>query len=59
MIPTLWARSYIRDLERGDTLDGGSQQSRRKQSINKKRILEAGLRYNLMSSQTSMVAVDV
>lgn len=58
VISTLWARSYIRELEHDDDLlDGGSRQSQRKQSANAKRILETGLRYNLMSSQTSMVAV--
>jgi Ca-activated chloride channel homolog len=58
LIPTLWARSYIRYLENAPSLDGGSRQIKRKDEVQKRKILETGLRYNLMSSQTSMVAVD-
>jgi len=59
LIATLWARSYIRELERDEGLDRGSRQINRKEETQKRRIIETGLRYNLMSSQTSMVAVDL
>ena len=59
LIATLWARSYIRELERDAGLDRGSRQTNRKQDQRKANLIETALRYNLMSSQTSMVAVDL
>jgi len=58
-VATLWARSYIRELESDEGLDRGSRQTHRKEDQRKANIIETALRYNLMSSQTSMVAVDL
>ena len=58
LIPTLWARNYIRDLEDGAGLEGSSRQISRKAEGVKKILVEIGTRYQLVSSETSFVAVE-
>jgi Ca-activated chloride channel homolog len=61
MIATLAARAAIRDLEEGTAAAqrGGSQQRERKQHSVDKAILDLALEYGLLSSRTSMVAVEI
>ena len=62
LIGALAARAEIRDLEEGTSrlhAEGGSQQRRRRDSRVGKAIRELGERYQLASSQTSFVAVEV
>ena len=57
-IPILWARERIRELDDLDTR-GGSQQRREGESeARRKKLVELGTRYGLMSSATSYVAVE-
>jgi Ca-activated chloride channel family protein len=58
LIATIWARNYIRDLERDFNLGRGSQQSQRKSEKTHKEMIRIGIRYHLMSSVTSFVAVE-
>ena len=57
-IPVLWARERIRELEDGEARRGSAQ--RRPESADRKRdaIVELGVRYGLMSSETSYVAIE-
>ncbi len=57
-IPVLMARKAIQELEEGRGAERGSSQQNRKQSAGRARILELALRYQLMSSATSFVAVE-
>ncbi len=58
-IPALWARETIRDLERGIESRRGSAQNRSAQTERRRRrLIELGRRYGLMSSATSYVAVE-
>ncbi len=57
-IPTLWAREAIRDLERGIEPRRGSRQQRPEaEERRRRRLLELGRRYGLISSAASYVAV--
>jgi len=58
VIPTLWARNHIRDLESGIELRSGSRQTHRKAASLKKALVEIGKRFHLVSSETSFVAVE-
>jgi len=58
LIPTLWARNHIRDLESGIELKGGSRQTHRKAASLKKTLVKIGKRFHLVSSETSFVAVE-
>jgi Ca-activated chloride channel family protein len=57
-IPVLMARKAIQELEEGRGVERGSAQQNRKQNATRTRILELALRYQLMSSATSFVAVE-
>ncbi|MEI6127301.1 MAG: hypothetical protein WCQ99_12195, partial [Pseudomonadota bacterium] len=56
MIPTLWAKNAVRDMETGS--EKGSQQKGRKAMALKKRIVELSTRYRILSSETSFVAIE-
>jgi hypothetical protein len=58
-IPLLWARSYLRDLEYGALLDGGSRHTNRRSKALKEKLLETAMRYGLVSSETSLVAIEM
>lgn len=58
LVTTIWAKNYIRDLEGGSFLGRGSRQGQRKADKARQEMVEAGLRYHLMSSVTSFVAVE-
>ena len=59
LIPTLWARHAIRQLEDARAPRRGSNQRRTGQEDRKRAsIVELGVRYGLMSSATSYVAVE-
>lgn len=66
-IPTLWARERIRVLEESGTRTGSSQRDgegadkRRRESDEARRakLVELGVRYQLLTSATSFVAVQV
>jgi len=58
LIPTLWARNHIRDLESGIELEGGSRQTHRKAASLKNTLVEIGKRFHLVSSETSFVAIE-
>jgi Ca-activated chloride channel family protein len=57
-VPVLMARRAIQELEEAPAALPGSNQVARKAQTNKARILELALRYQLMSSQTSFIAVE-
>ena len=57
-IPTLWAKNHIRDIEQGLDLNRGSRQIARKASAQKKNLIDVAVRYQLMSSATSFVAIE-
>jgi Ca-activated chloride channel homolog len=59
-IPTLWARQRIRDLEAGHgaPVRGSNQGRRTKEDRTSVLLMELGVRYGLMSSATSYVAVE-
>ncbi len=56
MIPLLWAKHAVRDLETGT--DAGSRQKARNTVRRKEKIIELAKRYQLLSSETSFVAVE-
>jgi Ca-activated chloride channel family protein len=59
-IPRLWARNLLRDLEDGEGAPRGSSQRRGGQVDRKKeRLIELGVKYGLVSSATSYVAVEL
>ena len=59
LIPTLWARHAIQQLEDAQPPRRGSNQGRGQREDRKRAsIIELGLRYGLMSSATSYVAVE-
>jgi len=57
-IPVLMARKAIQELEEGRGAARGSAQTNRKENAQRTRILELALRYQLMSSATSFVAIE-
>jgi len=57
-VPVLMARRAIQELEEGRGGSRGSNQENRKQKTVQSRVLELALRYQLMSSQTSFVAIE-
>ena len=58
-VPTLWAREAIRDLERGVEPRRGSRQRRPEaEERRRRRLVELGRRYGLISSAASYVAVE-
>lgn len=57
-VPVLMARRAIQELEEGRGASRGSNQENRKQKTVQSRVLELALRYQLMSSQTSFVAIE-
>ncbi len=57
-IPVLMARKAIQELEEGLAAHSGSAQANRKKNTKEARILELALRYQIMSSATSFVAVE-
>jgi len=58
-IPVLLAREAIRDLEEGRAAAArGSRQRARKERSTADRVAELALRYGLMSSETSFVAIE-
>ncbi|HLX61619.1 MAG TPA: VIT domain-containing protein [Planctomycetota bacterium] len=57
-IPVLMARRAIQELEEGGGVAGGSAQADRKVKSTKAKVLELALRYQIMSSETSFVAVE-
>jgi Ca-activated chloride channel family protein len=57
-IPVLMARKAIQELEEGRGAARGSAQANRKENVQRTRILELALRYQLISSATSFVAVE-
>jgi len=57
-IPVLMARKAIQELEEGRGMVRGSAQQNRKEKAVRARILELALRYQLMSSATSFVAIE-
>jgi Ca-activated chloride channel homolog len=57
LVPTLWARQRIDELEQ-DRSARGSNQSRGKSDRKVGRIVDLALAYNLMSAHTSFVAVE-
>lgn len=59
LVPILWARQRIRDLETGAGGRRGSAQKRdSKERRQRQEIVDLGYRYGLMSSATSYVAVE-
>lgn len=58
LVPTLWAKNYIRDLDTDSAASKGSRQTHRKQGAIKARLVEIAKRYNIASSETSFVAVE-
>ena len=61
MVPLLMARAAIRELEEGRGIEArrfGSQQRARKAQGVDAQVLELALRYQLLSSQTSFVAIE-
>ncbi|MFC1559064.1 VIT domain-containing protein [Gemmatimonadota bacterium] len=60
IIPRLWARNRIRELEEGTTRGQrrGSQQQNRKVDKVEQEIVQLATTYQLMSSKTSFVAVE-
>ncbi len=59
LVPTLWARHRIRDLESGLTGRGGSfQRLKTKERRRREEMVELGRRYGLLSSATSYVAIE-
>ena len=57
-IPVLMARRAIQELEEGGGVSKGSSQTDRKVKTVKTRVLELALRYQIMSSETSFVAIE-
>ena len=57
LVPVMWAKQRIQDLETGSNLTRGSQQIERKAKGIKKEIENIALNFQLMSSQTSFVAI--
>ena len=58
-VPALWARELLRELERGTRPRRGSAQRRREvEERRRRRLVELGERYGLLSSATSYVAVE-
>ncbi|HYG75675.1 MAG TPA: VWA domain-containing protein, partial [Planctomycetota bacterium] len=57
-VPVLMARKAIQELEEGRGGLLGSAQSNRKENATRSRILELAVRYQIMSSATSFVAVE-
>ncbi len=57
LVPTLWARKRIDELEQ-DRAPRGSNQRRGNSDRKVSRIVEIALTYNLMSAHTSFVAID-
>jgi Ca-activated chloride channel homolog len=57
-IPLLWVREAIRDLEEGSLSSGGSRQVERKGRARRERIIELSKAFGIMSSETSLVAVE-
>jgi Ca-activated chloride channel family protein len=57
-IPVLMARKGIQELEEGRGAARGSAQTNRKENVARTRILELALRYQLISSATSFVAIE-
>jgi len=57
-LPVLWARELIRELEDRDGRPGSAQQRPEAETSRQKRLVELGLRYGLMTSATSFVAVE-
>ncbi len=58
LVPTLWARAFIRDMETASFDLAGSRQIHRKKAAVNARLVEIAKRYNLASSQTSFVAIE-
>lgn len=59
LVPTLWARHRIRDLETGLSVRPGSGQERgSKERRRREELVEIGRRYGLLTSATSYVAVE-
>jgi len=60
VVPLLFARSAIRDCEELPSQGGGSRQRERKQASQRRReaLVNLGCRYQLMSSETSFVAIE-
>ncbi|MEI6234885.1 MAG: VIT domain-containing protein [Planctomycetota bacterium] len=57
-IPVLMARKAIQEIEEGSGVTRGSAQADRKVKTAKSKVLELALRYQIMSSETSFVAVE-
>ncbi|MBD3261412.1 MAG: hypothetical protein GF334_06960, partial [Candidatus Altiarchaeales archaeon] len=57
-IPVFWAKHRIQDLEDGRRAKYGSQQSDRQKKLKEKQLTELGIKYNLITSMTSFVAVE-
>lgn len=58
LIPTLWARHAIQQLEDARPPRGSNQGRGRREDRKRASIVELGVRYGLMSSATSYVAVE-
>ncbi|MBK9668339.1 MAG: VWA domain-containing protein [Gammaproteobacteria bacterium] len=60
MVPVLMARSAIRELEEGRSaaMERGSNQRARKKDDTNSKVLELALKYQILSSQTSFIAVE-
>ncbi len=58
LIPLLWAREAIRDLEEGARSLLGSRQAERKERARKERIVALSKEFGIVSSQTSFLAVE-
>ena len=57
-IPVLWAKHRIQDLEDGRRAKYGSQQADRINKVKEKNLTELGIKYGLLTSMTSFVAVE-
>jgi len=57
LIPTLWAKQHIKELEIGDYYQRGSQQLERKRKKVEREIEKTAMEFQLMSSRTSFVVV--
>ena len=57
LIPVLWAKQWIQELETGNGATSGSRQVERKREKIEKEIENIALKFQLMSSRTSFVAV--
>ena len=58
VVPLIWAKHMIQDLEDGRRARRGSQQSERQSKLREKKLIDMGVKYGLSTSMTSFVAIE-